>query len=91
MSPHISPYITAATLATARAVVLNPGSFHDDPDSRLSAWIALKRGRGQRLDARHIQRLERYQRHYAAPLSLIRSSAPAPCPEAPFYDGMAAR
>lgn len=79
------------TLATARAVVLNPASFHDDPDSRLSAWIALKRGRGQSLDARHIQRLERYQRHYAAPLGLIRTAPAAPAPEAPYFDGLAAR
>ena len=88
MQPH--PTLSAETRDTALQVVTSPASFADDPASRLAAWAALKSGRGQPMTRLHIARIERYQRHYAAPVAalpvrLIR----AYIPDAPFFDGMA--
>ena len=72
-------------IQTARLVVLNPASFHDDPDARLNAWAALKAQRGQQVNPLRLHLLQRaYQHPTSLPVRVIR-----PCTEAPFFDGLA--
>lgn len=76
-------------IQTARLVVLNPASFHDDPNARLSAWAALKQARGEQVNP---LRLRLFQERLIAIDHLFGQNRPVfarPCAEAPFFDGMA--
>ena len=81
---HISPSLNPDTLTTAHLVVTNPDSFHDDLQSRLNAWTALKAARGQRVNKLRLQLLQN-----AYQLPEFRPHLRAPAPEAPVFDGLA--
>lgn len=88
---HLHPIaLHPADLATARLVVLNPASFHNNPDARLNAWAALKSARGEQINP---LRLRLFQDRIAAADHLFGRGHPVfarpMVPEAPFYDGMA--
>jgi hypothetical protein len=86
-TPH-SQQLTIENISTALAIVSNPGSFHDDMESRLAAWMALKARAGKPIPPADQCRVERYQRHFCMPASPVRPLRMT-VPEAPFYDGMA--
>jgi hypothetical protein len=85
---HTQP-LTVENIATALAIVSNPGSFHDDMESRLAAWMALKARAGKPIPLADQCRVERYQRHFCMPAAPARPRQMI-VPEAPLYDGLVA-
>lgn len=88
---HLHPItLNPGDIATARLVVLNPASFHDDPTALLDAWAALKAQRGQQINP---LRLRLFQERMAAADHLFGRGHPVfarpVAPEAPFFDGLA--